>query len=82
MQSLPHAFQRALLAVEARGQKEFDMMHKELLVALEITCAKCGGQATAYPMPWPGKVYCPRCSPAWLESFLKFCLQRELEAEP
>lgn len=40
-----------------------------------LTCATCGGKATAYPYPMPkGSIFCPACSPAWLESYLKFVL--------
>lgn len=37
-----------------------------------LTCGTCGGEATAYPRPLPGVVYCPICSPAWLKSFAEW----------
>lgn len=42
----------------------------ELLRPFPLTCSRCGGPATAYPKG----VFCPVCSPAWLESFMLFCL--------
>ena len=46
---------------------------QEVLTPFKLRCARCGGEAIAYPYPWPeGSVLCPACSPAWLQSFLAF----------
>ena len=45
---------------------------------LEMTCAKCGGRMKAYPSSSPeGIGFCPKCSPAWLESFALWSMNQE-----
>ena len=38
-----------------------------------VTCARCGSnEAIIYPDPMPyGTMFCPRCSPAWVKSFVE-----------
>jgi hypothetical protein len=43
-----------------------NLLTREDLEPLELTCAKCRGPATGYH----DGTYCPRCSPAWVGSFL------------
>jgi hypothetical protein len=50
----------------------------ELLEPFTLTCAKCGGEAVAYPAPEPGAIYCPNCSPKWLKSYLEHATNRAL----
>lgn len=48
----------------------------EALRPFAITCARCGGAATAYAFPLPkGSVFCPACSPAWLQPYLEYCVR-------
>lgn len=42
----------------------------ELLRPFPVTCSRCRGPATAYPKG----TFCPNCSPAWIESFMLYCL--------
>jgi hypothetical protein len=49
-----------------------------ILRPLKMTCANCKGEMTVYPYPNPtGTGYCPNCSPAWLQSFVKFGMNQE-----
>ena len=49
------------------------MTLEEIKKPITMRCSRCGGEATAYAYPMPrGSLFCPACSPAWLESFLKF----------
>ena len=53
------------------------MKKAELPKSFTLNCARCGGKAAAYAYPMPrGSVFCPNCSPPWLESFLKFAVER------
>lgn len=39
---------------------------------LVATCGVCGGELRIYPYPAPaGSGFCAKCSPSWLEDFLK-----------
>lgn len=44
------------------------LTREEMLGPQAITCAKCGSAGRAYN----GGTYCPKCSPAWVDSFLAF----------
>lgn len=47
----------------------------DLLRVIPMGCATCGSQSRAYPYPTGrGSLFCPKCSPAWLEPFLKHML--------
>lgn len=45
----------------------------ELLRPLAVRCSKCGGPATTYPKG----TACLACSPAWVESFMLYCLNQD-----
>ena len=60
--------------------KRMRMTPQEVLKPFSLTCLNCNAQATAYPYPLPnGTIFCSTCSPAWLESFVKFASNRLLE---
>lgn len=52
------------------------LTREQIMTPFTLTCAKCGGEATAYPYPLPkGTVFCPTCSPAWVKSYLEFSIK-------
>ena len=55
---------------------------EEYLKPFSLTCGCCGGEAIAYPCPTPkGAIFCPKCSPAWLKSFLDFLTNKEIRGQ-
>lgn len=46
---------------------------EDITTPFALRCVKCGGRAVAYPAPGAnGVCFCPKCSPAWIESFATF----------
>ncbi len=48
----------------------------EALRPTKMTCVKCGGEMTVYPVG-QGIGYCPCSSPVWLKSFAEFQMNQE-----
>lgn len=52
----------------------------DLCRPISMNCAECGQSGTAYPYPeGRGTFCCPKCSPFWLEPFVKQVSQWMLE---
>ena len=45
---------------------------EDLLKPIPARCGACHSQGMIYPDLEQGAMFCPNCSPAWLESFLRF----------
>lgn len=52
--------------------------NSKLFEPFTLTCCECGGEATSYPFPHPGVVFCPTCSPAWVGDFAQLCTNERI----
>jgi len=44
----------------------------DTLRPIKMTCVNCSSEMTVYPNESKGTGVCPKCSPAWLDSFSRF----------